>query len=89
MSNQVIVTAEEAIKLINKRTGLKHIGYMVGVRPHLPIGDNKYFPGLALVRVSKAQFIRAIKDSLEYFEKRGAKIEMRVPTEDFDSFSIG
>lgn len=90
MSKQVAVTVEEALKLVNKRTGLKNVGYRVFIRPLLPITDeNKVFPGMALVRVSKAEFIRAIKDALELFQERGARIEMKVPEDDFESFIIG
>ena len=89
MSTQVTVTAAEAIKLINKRTGLKNVGYTVLIRPYLPTSENMAFPGCALVSITKAEFIRTVKSALEHFEDRGAKIEMRVPTQDFESFCIG
>jgi len=89
MSKQMIVNTAEALKLINRRTGLKHIGYAVFIRPLLPTDGNQGFPGAALVNVKKADFIAALKHTLEHFEKRGGKIELTVPTEDFESFVIG
>ena len=82
-------TIQEAIKEINKKRSLKHISFRVRTRPHLPTGDNKYFPGLSSVKVSKKVFIDTIKDCLEHFEPRGAKIELSIPTQDYESFYIG
>jgi DUF438 domain-containing protein len=90
MENTIkICTTEEAIKEVNKKRGLKHIGYRVYVRPFLPTDEQKGFPGMTTVKVKKADFIKAIKDCLEHFEGRGARIELRVPDCDFGSFYIG
>jgi hypothetical protein len=82
-------TIQEAIKEVNKKRNLKHIGFRVRTTPHLPTGDDKYFPGMSSVKVSKVVFIDTIKDCLEHFEPRGAKIELTIPTVDFESFYIG
>jgi len=91
MTTEITVTAEEAIKIVNKRHNLKHIGYRVFIRPYLPIDgtDGKVFPACALVKVSKAAFIEAIEDACRGLSERGARITMNVPTEDFQSFTIG
>lgn len=86
---EMICTREEAIKEINKRRGLKHIGYRVYVKPFLPVYDKQGFPGLTSVAVSKKVFIHAIEECLRNFEERGAKIELRIPENDFGSFYIG
>lgn len=89
MSIKITCTTAEAIKELNKRRGLKHIKYGVYVRPFLPTSDNRGFPGLCIASVTKSVFIKALKDCLCNFEERGGKIELTVPTEDFESFLIG
>lgn len=89
MSKKILCTIEEATKEVNKRRNLKHVKYGIFSRPHLPTTDNKYFPGLCLVIVSKKAFLKAISDSLRHFQERGAKIELTIPEDNYESFCIG
>ena len=83
------ITAAEIEGTIRKHSkGLKHIVFRVFVRAWLPIDESNGFTGCAMARVSRKEFIRLCKDSVENFEKRGAKLAINVPEEDFGSFSI-
>jgi hypothetical protein len=82
------VTIAELRKEVSARRGLKHIRYGVFIRPFLPTTEGHGFSGCALVTVSKKDFLRAAERLLENLEARGAKIELDIPTADFECFSI-
>lgn len=90
MSIKKICTKEEAMKEVNRRLGFKRTGYRVFVRPFLPTQDSKGFDGCALVSVTKKEFLKLIDDLIGgTLGGRGAKIEMTIPTADYESFIVG
>ena len=82
------VTIAELRKEVSARRGLTRTRYGVFIRPFLPTSESQGFPGCALVTVSKKEFLRTAEHLLENLEARGAKIELGIPTADFESFTI-
>jgi hypothetical protein len=88
MSTKIICTRAQAIKEIHKQRKLKH-GYAVFIRPFLPTSDGRGFEGCSLVHVTRKEFVKTVNDLLNRLEERGAKLELIVPTEDYESFIVG
>jgi len=83
-----LVTIAELEKEVMARRPIKRIRYCVWVRPFLPTRDALGFEGCGLVNVTRSEFIRVARDLLRNLEKRGARIELTIPEEDFDAFII-
>lgn len=81
-------TLKDVIREVNKKRPLKKIGYGIFCHPFLPTEGDKGFEGCVLVHVSKAEFLRCAQHALERLSERGAKINLRIPTSDYGSFSF-
>lgn len=88
MSKIIICTKAEAIIEINKRRGLKHVGYGAFVRPFLPTSEDRGFEGCGIIKTTKNGFLELLDSLLDQLDKRGAKVELTVPTEDYESFYV-
>ena len=90
MSKQVDVGYEELVKMVNnyKMARLKSIRYGFFVRPFMPTEGDRGFEGCALVMCTKKEFLQVAKTLLINLEKRGAKLRVNVPTEDFEAWVV-
>ena len=88
MSEKKLVGINDLIKEIGKRRGLKNIRYCVWVRPFMPTTEDRGFQGTALVNVTRKEFIKAATNLLINLEARGARIELSIPTENYEEFII-
>ena len=82
------VTYAELEKAVRKHRGLRHTGYCVWVRPFLPTGDGRGFEGCSLVAVTRKVFLKTARDLLRNLEARGARIELTIPVEDYEAFTL-
>ena len=73
---EYILTAKEAVQLINKTTN-KVFHLCVNVPLPIPEKQGYSFPGYSTVKVTRLIAIQFIKDALAPFEERGARIKIR------------
>lgn len=78
---KTFTTIDEAARFVRNIDG--RVGFMVKVEAFLPTTDNKGFPGMTFLTVSRRQFIEVIRGmGTTLVDERGGKIVLRIDARD-------